>query len=284
MPEGHVVHLDARRFTEAMAGRVVRASSPQGRFAAGAAVLDGRVLSDAEAYGKHLFLRFSGDGGADGADGAGGADGAADARWLHVHLGLIGGWTWWDAGRVQTAGRPLVTAGDAGVRLRLVGTDGVSAELRGATVCDIVDEHAMDAVVAALGPDPIRDDADASRALARIRGSRTPIGTLLLDQSVVAGAGLIWRCEAPFLAGVSPHRPGRDLSEQELAMLWRELRRIMRAAVDRGLEASDRRPALNESFHLFRRGGEPCRRCSTPIRAAKLGGRAVWWCPRDQPR
>ena len=59
MPEGHVVHADARRFTERMGGRVVRAASPQGRFADGAAALDGRRLVRAEAYGKNLFLRFS---------------------------------------------------------------------------------------------------------------------------------------------------------------------------------------------------------------------------------
>ena len=262
MPQRHVVHADARRFAEALAGRVVRAASPQGRFASGAAVLDGRVLREAQAFGKHLFLRFSGS-----------ADGA---RYLHVHLGLIGAWTWWDAGRAQTAGRPLLAAGDSGVRLRLTGAGGVSAELRGAMVCDLVDEHAVDTVVAALGPDPIRADSDedGSRAWRRVRDSRTPIGTLLLDQSVVAGAGLIWRCEAPFLAAVSPHRPGRELGEQEWATLWRELRRIMRAAVDH-------RP---EEFSLFRRGGEPCLRCGTPIEVARLGGRPVWWCPRDQPR
>ena len=260
MPEGHVVHADARRLTAALAGRVVRASSPQGRFASGAAVLDGRVLCAAQAYGKNLFLRFSGS--------SGGA-----APYLHVHLGLIGAWTWWDLAGVQLAGRPTRTATDAGVRLRLTGPDGVSAELRGMSTCALVDEQAMDAVVASLGPDPLRADADGSPAWARIRGSRVPIGALLLDQSVVAGAGLIWRCEAPFLAGISPHRPGHSLGDVDWTRLWHELRRIMRAAVDDG----------TPSFHVFRRGGEPCQQCGTTVETAVLRGRKVWWCPRHQP-
>jgi endonuclease-8 len=99
------------------------------------------------------------------------------------------------------------------VRLRLTGPDGASAELRGMSTCALIDERAMDSVVGSLGPDPLRADADGTLAWARIRGSRVPIGALLLDQSVLAGAGLIWRCEAPFLAGISPHRPGRSLSD-----------------------------------------------------------------------
>lgn len=254
MPEGHVVHADARRFATALAGRVVRASSPQGRFASGAAELDGRVLDAADAYGKNLLLRFAG------------------GRFLHVHLGLIGTWTWWDDARVQTAGRPTRTTSDAAVRLRL-SASGVSAELRGAMTCALLDEQAADAVVASLGPDPIRDDADPDAALRRIRRSRAAIGTLLLDQSVVAGAGLIWRCEAPFLARISPHRQGRDVGDGEWSALWRALRRTMRAA-------ADGRP---EPYYLFRRGGQPCLLCATPVEKAAMSGRPVWWCPRHQP-
>ena len=257
MPEGHVVHADARRFTAAMTGRVVRACSPQGRFAAGAAALDGRVLRVAEAYGKNLFLGFSGP-------------------WLHVHLGLIGSWTWWDASGTQTAGRPTRVVSDSGVRLRLTVGDGdsrVSAELRGMSVCSLADEATMDAVLASLGPDPLRPDASGAAAWERIRHSRTPIGSLLLDQSVVAGAGLIWRCEAPYLAGISPYRPGSSLAEAEWATLWHELSRIMRTAVHEG----------TPWFHVFRRGGEPCLRCGTTVEVATLTGRKVWWCPHDQP-
>ncbi len=58
MPEGHVIHRLAREFERSVLGETVTASSPQGRFAQGAALLDGLVLRDAQAHGKHLFLGF----------------------------------------------------------------------------------------------------------------------------------------------------------------------------------------------------------------------------------
>ncbi|MBE7209934.1 MAG: Fpg/Nei family DNA glycosylase, partial [Gluconacetobacter diazotrophicus] len=58
MPEGHSVRRLADAFAGSFTGKRVAASSPQGRFADGAAVLDGRVLDRADAHGKHMFLRF----------------------------------------------------------------------------------------------------------------------------------------------------------------------------------------------------------------------------------
>ena len=97
-------------------------------------------------------------------------------------------------------------------------------------------------------------------ALQKVQRSKAPLGTLLLRQDVVAGAGLIWRSEAPFLAGVAPQRPGRAVDDREWDALWQHLRTIMTAA-------------RHEDFFLFRRGGEPCRVCSTTIRAAPMAGR-----------
>ncbi|OCG75667.1 Fpg/Nei family DNA glycosylase [Microbacterium sediminis] len=74
MPEGHSVHRIARQFSRNFVGRRVRASSPQGRFAEGAALLDGREPTRARAVGKQMFLAFEGD------------------LWLRVHLGLYGAW------------------------------------------------------------------------------------------------------------------------------------------------------------------------------------------------
>lgn len=276
MPEGHVVHLDARRFTARLVGHAVRASSPQGRFAEGAAELDGRVLEQAQAYGKHLFLRFATDPDA----------GGLEARpWLHVHLGLIGGWRWFDAGSRQTDGRPLRAADGSNRRLLLQGPD-TSADLRGAMTCALVDDGGLDAVVSRLGPDPLRGDADPARGHALVRRSGAPLGTLLLRQEVVAGSGLIWRCEAPFMAGIDPHRRGRDVSAAEWAALWQHLVATMAAAVGRGgpvVTPPGPTAEGEQRFWVFRRTGEPCRVCSTPIEAEPMAGRTVWWCPHCQP-
>lgn len=90
MPEGHSIHRIALQFRRNFVGRRVTTSSPQGRFAAGAADLDGRELTGASAVGKHLFLEFSDTASQDGRSEP--PQKAAGARILHVHLGLYGSW------------------------------------------------------------------------------------------------------------------------------------------------------------------------------------------------
>ncbi|WP_298759133.1 DNA-formamidopyrimidine glycosylase family protein, partial [uncultured Nocardioides sp.] len=72
MPEGHTLHRLAGELSTTFAGRAVRVTSPQGRFSEAAALLDGSVVTGAEAWGKHLFVAFD------------------DDRFVHVHLGLYG--------------------------------------------------------------------------------------------------------------------------------------------------------------------------------------------------
>ena len=161
MPEGHTLHRLARDQQKAFGGTVVRASSPQGRFAEGAARLDGHELARTEAYGKHLLHHY--DGGAI----------------LHVHLGLYGKFT-------TGSGEPPEPRG--ALRLRLV-NDTVWADLRGPTACDLVTPDQVDALIARLGPDPLRPGADPDAAYRRIARSRAPIGVLLMDQSVGGRGG-----------------------------------------------------------------------------------------------
>ncbi len=158
MPEGHTLHRLARDLTAAFGGRRVAVSSPQGRFAESAALVDGSVLLGAEAAGKHLFCELEGD------------------HVVHVHLGLIGSFD-------VHAGVMDVPVPVGQVRLRLATPDAY-ADLRGAIVCELVTPRARDEVVARLGPDPLRADADPARAWSRVSRSQRPVGDLLLDQEV----------------------------------------------------------------------------------------------------
>ncbi|MGH3588154.1 MAG: DNA-formamidopyrimidine glycosylase family protein, partial [Pseudonocardia sp.] len=99
MPEGHTVHRLARAMDGLFGGRPLRVTSPQGRFEAGAALLDGRTLVKAEAWGKQLFCGF----------GPG-----EDLRWLRVHLGLYGAWTFAGTGSdvVHAIGAPRRRIGE----------------------------------------------------------------------------------------------------------------------------------------------------------------------------
>ena len=93
------------------------------------------------------------------------------------------------------------------VRMRMVGAE-FGTDLRGPTVCEVIDEPEVADVVAKLGPDPLRRDADGSLAWTRIAKSRRPIGALLMDQTVIAGIGNVYRNELLFRHRIDPYRPG----------------------------------------------------------------------------
>jgi endonuclease-8 len=264
MPEGHTIHRLARDHAPLLVGKAVSAASPQGRFASGAEVLSGRLVERVDPYGKHLFYVFEGD------------------VLLHVHLGLYGTWT---------TGRGPAPEPKGALRLRLV-ADGHWLDLRGPTACELHTPQDRDRVLARLGPDPLRKDADPAPAWAKVARSRTAIGALLMDQSVLAGVGNVYRAEVLYRAGLSPFRPGREVPESTWDGIWADLRVLLRAGVRVGhivttqREDRDRRsgpPRVEDRFYVYRRHGQPCRRCGTEVRTELMVGRNLYWCPVCQP-
>lgn len=271
MPEGHVTHRLADGLTAMFVGHAVRVSSPQGRFADEAALLDGGVLAGAEAYGKHLFIDFGPD------------------RIVHIHLGLIG--KLW-----LIEGEPTSPAGPDTLRLRIA-RGPLSAELRGPQWCRLITDEARDAVIAASGDDPIRDDSTGEKAWAKIHRSGRSIATLLMDQSVTAGVGNIYRAEVLFRHRVNPFKEGRTISRRTWNSIWADLVVLMRAGVTDGRidtvreahlpEVMGRAPRVDRhggEVYVYRRAGQPCLVCGTPIRTQVLEGRNLYWCPRCQRR
>ncbi len=273
MPEGHSVHRIARQFERNFVGRRVSASSPQGRFADGAAVLDSRTVTAVRAVGKQMFLQFD------------------DVVWLRIHLGMYGAWDF--AGEIEVdptiasangrmgqtnqrgtvlpdavfdaAGENSLASigaprrarvhvrmseqttglGDEGddwpppvvgqVRLRLM-TDAACADLRGPTACELQSDDEMLATLAKLGPDPLVDDPGAGedRFTAVVRRKPTSIALLLMDQSVVSGIGNVYRAELLFRARLDPHAAGRDVPEELVRELWRDWSRLLCIGVETG--------------------------------------------------
>lgn len=316
MPEGHTVHRIALQLGADLVGRPVAASSPQGRFAAGAALLDGRVPTAARAHGKQFFLDYAGPA----------------PVVLRVHLGLYGAWdlhgevTPLGAAAASSLGAPRVRAfrlgeteqplpdgaapGPSGafppppvgqVRLRLA-TDRFVADLRGPAACEVITPEEAAAVVAAAGPDPRAGDPGAEeRFVDRVRRSRTGIGVLLMDQSVVAGIGNIYRAELLFRAGLDPRTPGRALPEETVRALWRDWALLLEDGVATGAmitredaavgpdgrvpDPARRARALadrSERHAVYGRDGLPCLRCGTPVVRGEVAGRSLFHCPGCQ--
>ena len=201
-----MIHHQARRLGRAFSRRPVEVDSPQGRFAGGAAQVTGRTVRRVEAHGKHLFIGFDND------------------LWVHVHLGLFGKWQIGAGAAPEPRGL---------VRLRLQ-SETAYAELRGPTTCEVLTRGEKRDAVARIGPDPIRRDARPDDAWQRVSRSAAPLGSLLMDQRVFAGVGNIYRAEVLFRHGISPFRPGRDVSTAEFDALWTDLVSLMSSGTRTG--------------------------------------------------
>lgn len=285
MPEGHTIHALAHRLERVFGSRVVGASSPQGRFVDGARRLDGEVVDAAAAVGKHLFVTM-GD------------------ETLHVHLGLIGSFT------VQPWSGVAPPPARGAVRLRLL-TSAHVADLRGAIVCELVDAARREEIEARLGPDPLDPAADPERAWKRIELRHKSIAELLMDQAIVAGVGNVYRCEVLHRHHVSPFTTGTQLRRQTWQVIWDDLTRLMplgvafsqiltmedqveqaQAMVDDGSAAAITAASTGERlggyferrFAVYKRAGEPCRRCSKRLRDKEIAGRRLYWCANCQKR
>jgi endonuclease-8 len=171
------------------------------------------------------------------------------------------------------------------------------ADLRGATTCALLTGAERAAVVARQGPDPLRADAEPDLAWERIRRSRAPIGGLLMDQSVLAGVGNVYRAEVLFRHRLDPMRPGRTLRVSQWQAIWTDLVELMREGVRTGRidtvrpkhtpEAMGRPPRRDDhggEVYVYRRDQRPCHVCGATVRTAELQGRNLFWCPRCQPR
>ncbi|MFD1722532.1 Fpg/Nei family DNA glycosylase [Amnibacterium endophyticum] len=354
MPEGHSIHRIALQFRRNLVGHRVAASSPQGRFAAGAAELDGRELVASSAVGKHLLLGFEGD------------------RTLHVHLGLYGAWDFAgevspdpvfttadvpdSSGRVeQVAGlrpgaleeatpeqlaaaralpgernlkvennedstasigaprRTRVRMAESEVertdeltefppppvgqvRLRLL-TDTAVADLRGPTACEVFTPEQVERLLGKIGPDPMHDAGKRAedRFVQRVMRSATPIGLQLMDQSVVAGIGNIYRAELLFRARLNPHAPGKAIPERALRRLWKDWAHLLAIGVETGQmmtrddlsSEDDYRRAMadrNERHYVYKRTGLKSPRGRGTVVMEDMGGRNLYWAPGWQTR
>ena len=171
MPEGHTIHRAARDQKPMLVGKRLSVTSPQGRFAEGAALLDGARCITIEALGKHLLYHLD------------------SARVLHIHLGL--------AGRIYRDPLPAEPPREV-VRVRLM-SDSHVIDITGPAICEVLEAADLDAFRMRYGPDLLSAHPEPERAIQRIRASRSNIATLLMNQRVISGIGNIYRSELLWL-------------------------------------------------------------------------------------
>lgn len=313
MPEGHTLHRLAHRVEGLFVGREWKVTSPQGRFDAGAARLDGRVPDRAEAWGKHLFVHMGAD------------------IW-QVHLGLYGAFSFrgdersglGERAAAATFGAPRAAAqafapqyDDAGwiipeppqgaVRARIRNEHGW-ADLRGPAICAVLTTVDYEKVIRRLGPDPLRqpeaeiDTAARARFLDNLARRRIGIGAALMDQAVIAGVGNIYRAESLYMEKISPETPANTLAREQAESLWDRLSGQLRDGVEEGVirtlrsaeGGKDSRRGLIHDYYagrlrdverrhwVYQHQGTPCLRCGETILMRELQGRRLYWCPGCQ--
>jgi endonuclease-8 len=262
MPEGHTIHRLARDQNESLAGPRLRVSSPQGRFRQEAKRIDCLSLKTVEAAGKHLFYHFS------------------RGPVLHVHLGLFG--------KFRTHDNPPPAPRGA-VRGRFESKE-KTVDLNGPNQCELIDREEYATILYRLGADPLRADARPERAWARIRASKAPIGLLLMDQSVIAGIGNIYRTELLHLIGVDPRTPGNAISKRQFTKLWKLAVALLNLGVKHNriitidaktLPKNVANVPRKKLFRIFKKPA--CPTCAGDVDRFTMAGRKVFSCARCQP-
>ena len=256
MAEGDSILRTARRLDAALAGKPVSVRTPGRRRPEGLAPssLDGLVLERVESRGKHLLLHFMGE------------------LTLHSHLGMHGGWHVYGPGQ-----RWRRSPGQAWISLA---ADDAEAVNFGGSFMRIGRTKRLlrDPRLVRLGPDILDPDFRPADAIARMRRAdpQTELGAALLDQSLVAGVGNIFKSEGSFEARIDPNRRLESLTDEQLAAAFEATGDLMLEAVESG-----RQPK-----RIYRRVGEPCPRCGGRIESRAQGddARTTYWCPGCQTR
>ena len=261
MPEGHTIHRIARDHLAWFTGQKLIVTSPQGRFAEEATKVSGKKLREVTAHGKHLFYHWN--------------------RNLigHIHLGLYGKF------RVHKNPPPEPRGA---VRVRMIGKS-KAFDLNGPNCCELIDKAAHDKLRARLGEDPLRKDADAEIVWEKIQRSRSAIGSLLLNQSVIAGVGNVYRAEILYILGIHPQMPANELGRKQFDELWEltvhlleigvKHNRIITAGFTKAGTVPKKLKAA-ERLNIYKRS--ECPSCGAPVKTWSLANRKMYACSNCQ--
>lgn len=279
MPELPEVETIARGMDERVRGdRIVeswfsRSKEPfktsAGRMAKG---LEGQTILSVHRTGKHVVFEL-GD-----VLGARNHASQATAQWV-VHLGMTG--------------RLLVTRPDAPAAIhthaRLLLGSGREIRFVDARRFGRLEYRRLSAEPAfrAAGKEPMTIGAEEFAGL--FRGRKTSIKAALLNQTLLSGVGNIYADESLYQSGIRPGRRAGRLSRKELDQLLGALQQVLTHAIGLGgssvsnyVNADGVRGFFQLEHFVYRRAGEPCHRCKTPIKRVLIGGRGTHYCPRCQ--
>ena len=261
MPEGDTIWRTARTLRGVLVGKVVTGlSSPLPavitRLRRLAVV--GQTVDAVEAHGKHLVIRFS------------------SGTTLHTHQMMSGSWHVYRLGspwqKPARFARIVLEAGE------------VVAVCFSAPLVELLPPDVSPRGVKRLGPDLLAPNFEGGSACERLRARpQLEIGDALLDQTVLAGIGNVYKSEVLFLCRVNPFDRIGSLGEGTLARLVNTAVRHMRRNLGSDMRRT-RSELARDRLWVYRRSGMPCFRCGEVILRRLQGERArsTYWCPGCQ--
>lgn len=272
MPEGPEIRRAADRIEKQIGGRVIDdAWFAFPELAVHASSLIGTQVSRIDTWGKAMLIRF------------------ADQRVLYSHNQLYGVW------KLHSEDKPPNTKRTLRVRLS---AQGRCASLYSASDISLwhgenLSEHPF---LSRLGPDLLSQDTTAEQVQQRLRLKqfyRRGLGSLLLDQGLVAGLGNYLRSEILFFTHLHPQLRPIDLTDAQIALLSEKIVSVTHQAylkagvtntqawIDQAINAGE--PRRQWRFAVFERAGLECHRCGAVIERIMVGSRRLYLCPRCQP-
>lgn len=269
MPEGHTIHRMAQDHEKWFKGAEIELSSPQGRFSEGAHKLNKSTFHSASAHGKHLFHRYILQ--------------DQSSAFIHVHLGLYG----------RFRKRSLQDQGivSPNCRLRIKSTKNI-LDLSGPTCCEVLTTEEVEHKRRQLGPDPLRPDGDVQDFIQRLSKRRIPIAAALLNQSVIAGIGNIYRAELLFKHRINPLTPAHSIKDSTAHDLWNTAKwwlalgvktnRIITTTDDASSAVDLRKLPKRESLMIY--GKSNCDLCHSPVEIKEIGNRKLYVCFKCQTK
>ncbi|MGA8036860.1 MAG: DNA-formamidopyrimidine glycosylase family protein [Candidatus Acidiferrales bacterium] len=275
MPEGDTIYRTARTLQLGLGGQIVtrfESAYPKLSRVDVDAPLTGRIVTKVESRGKWLLIYFS------------------DDLILLTHMLMSGSWHIYRRGEQwqRPAGQMRIVIETA--KLLAVGFLVPVAEFHTA------DSLARREGLKDLGPRLLDKEVDEAEIIRRLRlRPDLEVGVALMTQSLLSGIGNVYKSETCFACRVNPFRRVQSLGEAELASLVSMARKFLRANVTNtsgdivvtygAMRRTTGRANPKDRLWVYRRTGEPCRKCGGRIESRKQGldARSTFWCPTCQP-
>ena len=259
MPEGDTIYRTARRLRSVLDGKTVQAAESREPSIEASAFL-GRAVVSTEARGKHLLVHFD------------------DGNVLHSHMGMTGSWHVYapqqDWRKPKRQAALVLDVGDSVCVC-------FSPKLLEFMTTTAMRRHRY---LARLGPDLMEDRFSISEAIQRCRiHDPSPLGEIVMNQTVVSGIGNIYKSEVLFLTRHNPFKNGRSLDDEAWKSILSRARELMHSNRS-GVPRRTRFGRDGNRLWVYGRLSKPCLKCGEIIRMQRQGdlGRSTYWCPACQ--